>query len=434
MDEPQEAFKKITGTFIRNLQTIRVFNEQIGPVADEHDRTVLQQFVDSVNEILPGMEEIEGSVEILADANGLDADDDTPELAAEDPEEVKRLSVDAETFRSLMHAMASTAKRSPGQGPLLRRGALTTLTSFFEVLLSDLIQLFYSMNPTALPADTRKLSLAELRELGSVKDAEEYLVSREIDGILYESLEEQLNYFTKRLNVDLSPLNAERVFLVEVFQRRNLLIHNNGIVNRQYLSRVAPELIKEYGAEQGELLMVTEKYLTAAIDSIYVTGLTLIQLCWRYWHKDSTEDADSVVIDRLYESLVDERFDLTAKMAHRFKGIRFATDDSARRAIINHAIALKQLGQSERMEAALSSKDWSACGLGFRLALVALRDEEEAFYELLPRAIAAGELKEWHLRDWPLFISQRGTERFAEAMNEQFGGGTEGHSDKGHDE
>jgi hypothetical protein len=61
VDEPQVALKKITGRFIRNIQTVRVFNEQIGPVADEHDRSVLQQFVDDMNELIPELEEAEGS-------------------------------------------------------------------------------------------------------------------------------------------------------------------------------------------------------------------------------------------------------------------------------------------------------------------------------------------------------------------------------------
>ena len=430
MDEPQVALKKITGRFISNIQSVRVFNEQIGPVADEHDRSVLQQFVDDMNDLIPELEEAEGSIEISADADEK-GDDGSSEPPSEGPEEMS-LSVDAETFRSLVDTIDSTTKRSPGQGPLLRRGALTTLTSFFEVLLSELIQLFYSMNPRALPADTGKLSLAELRELGSIEDAEEYLVSREIDAILYEGVDEQLAYFNRRLNVDLNPLSVERPLLIEIFQRRNLLIHNNGVVNRQYLARVSPELIKEYEAEQGEPLFVTERYLTAAIDSIYVLGITLTQLCWRHWHKPSTEVADSVIIDRLYDSLVDGRFDLTAKLAQRCNGIRFATDDAARRAIINQAIALKQMGHSEEMEAILSSKDWSACGLGFKIALVALRDEDQVFYELLPKAVAAGELKDWYLREWPLFLSQRGTERFDQAVKEHFGNQTGSQSDEGH--
>lgn len=289
--ERHQAFRRIAVNFILNAQGIRVFNEQIGPVADEHDRSVIRQFDERVREALPEIEELGGTLEIVG-GNGENGADRTAEGHAEAPEgsggEARRLSVDPETARSLLHAIASMAKRSPGQGPLLRRGALTTLLSFFEVLVSDLIQLFYSINPAALPAD-QKLSLADLRELGSIEEAEESLASREAEKVLYRSLEDQLGHFSKELCVNLRPLDPELASFVEIGQRRNLLIHNNGVVNRQYLSRVADELIEEYEIEQGETLRVREKYLTAAIDTIYVVGLTLVQLCWRTWDKDSTE-------------------------------------------------------------------------------------------------------------------------------------------------
>ena len=431
MSEPPQMFKSVLGTFIGNVQAIRVFNEQIGRVADEHDRTVMQQFVDRLHDLLPEMKDIEGSVVFVPKTDEIE-DDDTAGAdtqAAEESVGETRLAVDPETLRSVMKAMSSLGKRAPGQGPLLRRGALTALTSFLEVLISDLIQIYYSMYPAALPADTRKLSLAELREQGSIEDAVKYLVSREVDGVLYEGLDDQLNYFSKQLKVNLGPLEGEREALVEVFQRRNLLIHNDGVVNRHYMSKVTPELIEKYQAELGTTIVVTENYLTAAIDSIYVTGLALVQLCWRHWHKASTEQADSVVNDRLYQTLLDDRFDLTCRMADRFKGIRFANDDLARRATINHAIALKELERPEEMEAVLSRKDWSACGLGFKIALAALKNEEESFYELLPRAVVAKELLQWHLEEWPLFAHQRSTERFSEAIAGHFGDGRAGRAD-----
>jgi len=193
-------FKSVLGTFIGNVQAIRVFNEQIGRVADEHDRTVMQQFVDRLHDLLPEMKDIEGSVVFVPKTDEIE-DDDTAGAdtqAAEESVGETRLVVDPETLRSVMKAMSSLGKRAPGQGPLLRRGALTALTSFLEVLISDLIQIYYSMYPAALPADTRKLSLAELREQGSIEDAVKYLVSREVDGVLYEGLDDQLRACANR--------------------------------------------------------------------------------------------------------------------------------------------------------------------------------------------------------------------------------------------
>lgn len=248
------------------------------------------------------------------------------------------------------------------------------------------------------------------------------MASVEANDLLYKkSLKDQLAYFAEELDVNIDPLKPELKYLVEISQRRNLLVHNKGIVNRQYLSKVADELIEDHGIEQGDELAVRESYLNAAIDTIYVSGLMLVQLCWRKWDRASTEEADKYVVTHmLYRSLREERFELVRRMAERLKGAQYATEPSKRMAIVNHAIALKELGLSGEMESVLCSVDWRASSLEYKLVLHALRNEEEEFYNLLPRAKAAGVVERWQLEDWPAFAHQRGTERFNEALERHF--------------
>jgi hypothetical protein len=70
---------------------------------------------------------------------------------------------------------------------------------------------------------------------------------------------------------------------------------------------------------------------------------------------------------------------------------------------------------------ALALRDWSASSRDFRLALHALREEEEELYLLLPRAVAAGDIGRIELEEWPVFEPQRCSERFHRALEEHFG-------------
>lgn len=419
--EQEQTFVKIFNHFTINIQSIRVFNEQIGSLADEHDRNVMQQFTDRVNELLPEIEDSEGTVEIVG-SNGETGAPNGADGNTGASEEPIQLPVDADTMWSLLHTLRSTAKQSPGQGPLLRQGALITLVSFFEILVSDLIQIFYRMNPGALP--DRSLSLADLRRLGSIEDAENQLAYEEADSIVRESLDVQLKYFTDRPKVNLGPLDAERKFLTEVFQRRHLLVHNNGVVNQQYRRNVDRELVEEYEAEVDRKLTASKRYLDAAIDTVYTAGVSLLQLCWRKWDKGSTDVADTIVInDILVESLNEKRFGLTVRMCERLKGMKCAVERSAGMVRVNHAIALKGLNRSDEMEEILRG-DWSTFGRDFELALHALRNEEEQFYELLPLAIHGGYVTKQSLEEWPVFADQRETEQFNKALEKYFGAET----------
>lgn len=425
-EEPRETCADIAHSFQLNVGAVRVFNEQIGPVADEHDRGVLERVSARMREVLSEAEGLQGTPEV-SESDGENGADHATEGRSGEPEDTqkdaRRVEVDAETLQEIAETFISKVVRGPSHGPLLRQGALTTLLSFFEVLISDLIQLCYSMFPGRLSAK-QVLTLETLRQLDTTKveDVEKYLASVEVDDLLYKkSLKDQLAYFAEELDVNIDPLKPELKYLVEISQRRNLLVHNKGIVNRQYLSKVADELIEEYGIEQGDELAVRESYLNAAIDTIYVSGLMLVQLCWRKWDRAATEAADKFVVTHmLYRSLREERFELVRRMAERLKEARYATEPSKRMAIVNHAIALKELGLPDEMESVLCSVDWRASSLEYKLVLHALRNEEEEFYSLLPRAKAAGVAERWQLEEWPAFAHQRGTERFSEALERHF--------------
>lgn len=195
-------------------------------------------------------------------------------------------------------------------------------------------------------------------------------------------------------------------------------------MNRQYMESVPKEIIDRYGIEEGQELNVSEEYLSAAIDTAYVSGLILVQQCWRKWDRadeDSIGNADNLVVNQLYDSLLERRFDLTTRLAGYTEKVKYRTDMSRRMAMVNHAIALKGLGRKKEMEGVLSG-DWSSCALPFRIALHALKDEEDQFYELLPGAVAVGEVEKDHLEDWPLFDHLRQTERFREAFANCFPG------------
>ena len=461
VDNP-ESLNSIAVVFISNMQALRVFHEQIGPMADEHDRKVAREFAENLSGIFPSVDRVqltqeglqltirkpeEGSSSEVSDQqsepskdgeagedNGNNEQRKIPlEELPEELKEVLRLLEQEDTMRSLQKTMSATAKQSPRQGALLRRGALTTLVSSFDGLIADLIRLFYRRNPGAIPEDNRALSLAKLRELKSVEDAENYLIFKEVDAVLWGSLQSQLEYLTKRLKVDLSPLDNERESLIEIFQRRNVLIHNGGIANRQYSENVSRALIEKYSVQEGEEIDVGEDYLSDALDTAYVAGVALVQQCWRKWDKADEESigrADKLIVNQLYDSLLERRFELTTRLARYAKGTNFRTDVRRRMAVINHAIALKRLGRQEDLEAALEG-DWSSCASQFRLALHALKDEEDQFYDLLPGAAAAGEVEKGDLEDWPLFEHLRGTERYEEALSGCF---PDNNSDRSDDE
>src|SRR5690606_29833033 len=173
------------------------------------------------------------------------------------------------------------------------------LMSHLEGLIADLVHAYYTKYPGALPADDRSLSLTDLRELGSIEEAERFLVSKEVDSTLRESLETQLDYLSKKFKLDLAALGAYRDRISEISQRRNLYVHNRGVVNRTYLKRVTESLINEFSAEIDTPLQITAEYVDKSLDVVELVGTILAQQTRLKWDRDKVEKADSALVQVL---------------------------------------------------------------------------------------------------------------------------------------
>jgi hypothetical protein len=64
--------------------------------------------------------------------------------------------------------------------------------------------------------------------------------------------------------------------------------------------------------------------------------------------------------------------------------------------------------------------DWSSCAIRFHVALHVLRDEHEEMIKALRKAVAAEEINEDDLLEWPLFRWFRESENFAETVQYLF--------------
>jgi hypothetical protein len=405
---------KIAKNFSLNIHSLVVFAEIIGNFADEHDRKVKNSFGSLFVDLASAFEEV------------ISSDEETSNLGSEENKwnEYENLSIEqkrklTEKFKivvtgkkqQILEFNRQYGKAQPIQGNLLRRTTLVSLMSTLETLFSQLLREFYQKYPQALPCEAKSLSLADLRGLGSVEEAELYLIDNEIDSILRGSIQSQLACFEKPIKISLKPIEKYNDKLIELSQRRNLLVHNDGKINRHYLNKAPNNLIDD-GMKEGDQIEVTSSYLMSSIYVVYLIGIILIQQCFRKWEKESTDELDNMLIDLLFDSLMEQNYTFTESLADYIYSIDIKNDKNLRMMAVNHCIALREQERLEEVEKVLSKYDWSAVSLEFELALSALRSQENKVYTILDKVIAIDKIDASALNKWPLFSNFRNTERF----------------------
>ena len=118
---------------------------------------------------------------------------------------------------------------------ILPNSLFVSLISQFDAFLGKLIKQIFLTKPEILNSSEKNISFAKLSELKSFEEAKEYMIEKEIESVLRESHTDHFQWLENKLRITLrKDLDIWKDF-IEITERRNLLVHNDGIVTSQYL-------------------------------------------------------------------------------------------------------------------------------------------------------------------------------------------------------
>ena len=410
----------VHAAFHENITALRAFAATVGAFTVDLDKKTLDEVIAAMRRIRAALpSDTTDSDGVHTDSEG---DEEAPTASSETSTSEKNRPERLNSFE-LYDAVQRVRRQPSSQTKILRTGTVVTLVSHFEALVSDLLHAYYSLFPQALPStDATTISLEDLRRLGTIPDAEQFIREREIEAVLRGGIEAQLNYFRKRpkINIDQGPMPNFLLALAEVSKRRNLYVHNQGIVNRHYMETVDGELSRRFEVALGNHVGASSEYINHAIDTVEVCGTALIQLCWRSWQKAGVGVANGALVDVSYEALVSGRLNVVKALSDFCLATSYGDDETKRKVCVNHAIALRDNGEADKIAPLLDRFDWSTSNLLFRLAYAAVTGDEDSFFDLLPRAVAAEEIHLHPLLDWPLFSEVQSSSRWEPLLIELF--------------
>ncbi|TNE56290.1 MAG: hypothetical protein EP338_00155 [Bacteroidetes bacterium] len=141
---------------------------------------------------------------------------------------------------------------------------LVYLTSVFEIYIKGVIKVLLKFNPSPLDSSEKKVPLQTILSCTSLDHLLDVILNDVTHELGYNSISDQIEYLNKKINLNLSfkrltGLVANRRFInlseiQEIFLIRNLILHNGGVVNKQYLS-----LTNKCGFKEGNKIEMTKE-------------------------------------------------------------------------------------------------------------------------------------------------------------------------------
>jgi len=297
------------------------------------------------------------------------------------------------------------------QKEILYKGSLLLLVTYFESLIASVLRESFVKHPQRISLDEKSVSYKVLTELNNIEEIRNILIDQEVTNKMYGSLCDWKKYFQKIIKIDLKAWEDEFETIQEIFARRNLYVHNNGIINTIYMN-VVKNTKKDL---VGKDLNIDREYIDNAIDIIEYVGMSLVIEIWIKEYGDNQDEIDNMM-SIIYEEYLDvQRW----KMARHFYEICLKSPKllDADRILckINSWLCYKWLGEYDKVKMEVEGIDTSAYKPRYILGVLVLKEDYSKFFEFYDQQTDIGETE---LKEWPLFIELRKSEEFLKRFPE----------------
>ncbi len=283
---------------------------------------------------------------------------------------------------------------------LFYRSSFINLLCTVEWFFSQIIHAYYIKFPDASGIEKKTLTFSELKAIGSIEDAQSYLIDDKIENILRSSFEDWLKTLKTELKLKLGYINPIEKQLIEIYQRRNIIVHNGGIVNSIYLSKVDRSLTKEI--QKGAEVSISKTYFKKAIDLLHKSFLLIACELWKNLESKNVNRADKLG-DIIYDNLLIGNWDLAESLS------LFITKDSEMGPIdkciaqLNYWLCRKRKGEWSIIKTEVESANYSDKNNLLKIGLAALKEDKESFFKILPIMLQAGEINAKKVIEFPIF-------------------------------
>ncbi|MFB7159562.1 hypothetical protein [Lysinibacillus sp. NPDC056232] len=298
------------------------------------------------------------------------------------------------------------------QKELLYRNSLTSLMIYFENLISNIIKMRLFKFPNAFNPNEKSIKYRDLMDFESLDEALEHLIEIEVIDIMYGGFKSWISYLNKA-GVNTKKIDLFTEVINEAYSRRNLFVHNDGVINNVYLNKVS----KEYSQKvtKGQRLSISEDYLNKAVHNVKIFGVILLLEAWKVFNKDGEDDANDYIFKQAFESMQEQDWEF-AKFIYEF--LLAEADTHADKIITQMNIWLceKELGNFEEIKKSIRNCDVSGLQTYFQLVKLSLLENSDEFFRILDRDPDSLDIEE--LREWPILKYMREDSRMKKYLQE----------------
>ena len=291
---------------------------------------------------------------------------------------------------------------------ILNDSTIIMLLVRYEEAISGLLKYLINKYPVAYLSE-KTITYAEFISMSSdITDIKERFIEKEVEDIMRQPLSDWYEIFRAKHKAQFDVKSEEFIKFKEIYYRRNLVVHNQSIVNEIYLSNVDTELKK------GDELNIDKSYLKEAFK---LTEKIIYNTFWGLKKvSNKPQQLQQILFDIGFKHMLNSEWELSEHVYKLLKDEKEQSDAEKICNIINYWISIKNQGRLDEILKEIQEFDVSARSGEFKVAKYALLDDHEKVSEIL-ESVIDNEIPASYVETWPLFLQYRETDNYIEFRN-----------------
>lgn len=330
----------------------------------------------------------------------------------EDDKGKKKILVKSDEVK-IFETLERNASTSALASKIIPESLFVSLISQYDAFLNRLLRAIFEIKPEILNNSDRNLTFSQLVEMDSIKIARDYIIEKEVETVLRKSHSEHFDYLEAKLKMELKKKLPIWQTFIEITERRNLLVHCDGITSNQYMKNCGDHNCNITNIKVGTRLEITHDYFEKAYNCLYEISVKLTHTLWRKLAIDDLKNADRELNDVCFHLINNKAFDLADNLLiFGYEQIKHFDDSLKNVFVINAALSKYLQGKKDEAKKILDKKDWSATSDDFKLAYEVLTDNFDIAYKIMLKIGKNGDVDSSDYKEWPLFTTIRKEEKF----------------------
>ena len=116
----------------------------------------------------------------------------------------------------------------------------------FDAYMTQMLKKIFLKNKAILTISQSAVSMKDILKCQTIEEIIQQVAEKKIRSLGYEGLLDVMKYLNKSLGLDFNLESSSLSTACEMFQTRNITVHNEGYINEQYLQNV-PNSILTFG-------------------------------------------------------------------------------------------------------------------------------------------------------------------------------------------